>query len=581
MQTSRLRATLLTAVLRTAAHAAISAAISAAIPAAVVSAALAPPLCAQAVTGVGDDATLPRAGELRIGVGTVWQAANERYGRNTPGRPNGSLEPLGVDFNFDTIGVGQFPLLAPVQNAVRSLAGMPGFTASLGAAFSQVRDNYLTTPVSIELGLTRRIELSVLVPFVTATSNVNFIVNPTGHEPTLGLNPTLSAPAALSADMLFLAQFDTASAQLSRTIVTCTAAPGTPGCTAVNSNPNAARSLVTNANSFASVMAQLYGGRSSSGSPFIPIEGTTAQTAIEAKVAAYRAMFAAFGLNAISATGPIGAQAPLTAADMQNVLSNPAFGINGTGFATTATHGLGDVDFGLKVNVYDSFHGADTLRFSPHGFNLRQSFGGIFRLGTATIPLPSEFGAIGTGDRANAVQGRTFTDLLWGRHFWVSLVGSYTAYMTDQMQVRIPDTPTQVFLASYRQETVQRTLGDVVELQLNPRWTVNDYIAFSGQYYFRRKYSDSYSGKFTVTDLTGASTVLDASVLGLYTDAIEHRLGIGATYSTVALARRGKARIPLDISYFHYETTLGSLGRVPKIAVDQVTVRVYERLFGR
>jgi hypothetical protein len=35
------------------------------------------------------------------------------------------------------------------------------------------------------------------------------------------------------------------------------------------------------------------------------------------------------------------------------------------------------------------------------------------------------------------------------------------------------------------------------------------------------------------------------------------------------------------VSFFHYETTLGSLGRVPKIAVDQVTFRIYQRVFGR
>ena len=74
---------------------------------------------------------------------------------------------------------------------------------------------------------------------------------------------------------------------------------------------------------------------------------------------------------------------------------------------------------------------------------------------------------------------------------------------------------------------------------------------------------------------------LDAAVLGLYSEFQEHRLGIGATYSTVATVARHKSGLPFDISFFHYETTLGSMGRVPKISVDQVTMRVYQRIFGR
>lgn len=53
------------------------------------------------------------------------------------------------------------------------------------------------------------------------------------------------------------------------------------------------------------------------------------------------------------------------------------------------------------------------------------------------------------------------------------------------------------------------------------------------------------------------------------------------TYSTVANVEKHKSGVPFDISYFHYETTLGALGRVPKISVDQVTLRVYQRIFGR
>jgi hypothetical protein len=542
---------------------------------------LPPSLRAQAVTGVGDDATLPRKGEIRFGVLSVWNRWYERYGQGTPGRPNGSVEPLGVDFNFDSVGVGQFENLAPVQTGIRSLAGMPGFTASLGSSRVQVRDNLLSTPLSLELGVTSRVSLSVMVPFVTATSNVNFLMSPTGHEPTLGVNPTLIAPAALSADSAFLAQFAGAAAQLNLAISRCAAAPSGGGCALINANPAATRALIANADAYAAGMAQVYGGRGSAGYLYVPIAGTAAQAAIEAKVAAFRAMYAAYGISAITGSGPLGAPAPLTATDMQTVFTDSLFGINAKPLATSVTRGIGNIEAGMKVNLFDSFHRIDSARFSPRGFNWRQSVGGTYRFGTGNIPDPGSFTAIGTGGHQNSAQVRSFTDLLYGPHFWVSIVGSYTSQMADQLVLRIPDSPTQVILASYRQQTVRRKMGDVFDLQVNPRWTLNDYIALSGQYHYRRKSADAYTGVFNVTDLAGNSVTLDAATLGAYSEASEHRLGVGATYSTVANVAKHRSGLPFDISYFHYETTLGSLGRVPKISVDQLTLRVYQRLFGR
>jgi hypothetical protein len=539
-------------------------------------------LPAQAVTGVGDDATMPRKGELRFSILSVWNSWSERYGQGTTARPNGSVEPLGVNFNFDSIGVGQLENLGPVQNSVRSLSGMPGFTASLGTSRVLVHDNILSSPLSLEMGLTNRLSVSLMVPFVTATSNVNFTMNPTGHEPTLGFNPTLIAPSVIATDATLLAQFDSASAQLSRAIALCAVTPAATGCAPITANVAGARGLITNANAFASGLAQVYGGRSGSlGYLFVPIAGTVAQTAIEAKVAAYRALYATFGSSVITGTGPIAAQAPLTAADMQAVLTDSAFGINGKPLATNVTRGIGDIEAGIKVNLFDSFRGHDSARFSPKGFNWRQSLGGIYRFGTGTLAAPDNFTAIGTGDRQSDIQGRSFTDLFFGPHFWMSIVASYTSQAADQVTVRIPDSPTQVILASYRQETVQRHLGNIVDLQVNPRWILNDYLSLGGQYYYRHKAADSYTGTFRVTDLAGNSAVLDAGILGMYTEASESRLGIGATYSTVANVARHKSGVPFDISFFHSETTLGSLGRVPKIAVDQLTVRIYRRLFGR
>jgi hypothetical protein len=373
----------------------------------------------QAVTGVGDDATMPKRGELRFSASSVWNRWFERYGQGTTGRQNGSVEPLGIDFNFDSLGLGQLENLAPVQTSIRSLAGMPSFTASLGTSRVMLHDNVSTAPLGVEIGLMRRVSLSVMVPFVTATSNVNFIMNPTGHEPTLGFNPTLRAPAVLAADSAFFAQFSSAASLMSSALTQCAAAPTGAGCAQVNANAANARALIANANSYTASLAQVYGGRGGTGFLFIPIAGTAAQTAIEARIASYKAQFAAFGISAITSTGPVAAQAPLTASDMQTVLTDPTYGINAKPLATSITRGLGDVEVGLKVNLFDSFHGNDSARFAPKGFQWRQSAGATYRLGTGVLPSPADLTAIGTGTHASAIEVRSCSALLYGPHLWV------------------------------------------------------------------------------------------------------------------------------------------------------------------
>ncbi|MBI1810132.1 MAG: hypothetical protein HYR75_09565 [Gemmatimonadetes bacterium] len=536
---------------------------------------------AQAVLGAGDDAVPVPAGVLRFRAMSRWTLFGERYGLNTPGRKNGAVEPLGVDFNLDTIGVKQFESLAPVQAGIRALAGMPDWVASLGKSVVRVRDQVVATPLGVELGVTSRLTIGALVPFVTATSNVDFRMNPTGLEPTIGFNPAFTNASVLQANTLLLAQFDSAAAQLTRALGTCAAVPSAPGCAALNANAASARTLLQNAAGFTAGLAQVYGGRNGAkGFPFVPVAGSTAQASVTARVAAFRSLFASFGSAGIVGTGPSGA-APLTATTAQALFTDSSFGIASKPLATSITRGIGDIDLFATLNLFDSFGRDVNKRIAPKGFNWRQSVGGLYRLGTGTLKSPDDFTGLGTGDHQNDVGVRSYTDLLWGSHFWLSLVAKYDWQMADQIVTRITAAPDQPLAPAYRRQTVGRDLGDVFELQVNPRWSITDYIGISAHYDYRRKFSDRYTGTFTVNDLNGQPLTIDASTLDLETEAREHRLGGSLTYSTVAAHEKGLVRVPYDITYSHFETTLGSGGNVPKLVQDQIQFRLYTRLFGR
>ena len=90
-------------------------------------------------------------------------------------------------------------------------------------------------------------------------------------------------------------------------------------------------------------------------------------------------------------------------------------------------------------------------------------------------------------------------------------------------------------------------------------------------------------GKLLVTgySVDGAPTVtLDASTLELETKQKEHRMGAGFTISTLALFEKKKFAIPFEVTYLHYQTTLGE-GNVVKQFTDQVQLRLYTKLFGK
>src|SRR5438105_10745309 len=123
------------------------------------------PASAQRVLGVGDDALVLPRGVFRFRTLGQWTWFNERYGMDTPGRPNGALEPLGIDFTLDTIGVKQFPNLASLQTGLQTLTGNPNWYATLGNTVVNLRDHVAAFPFVFEPGLSERFSVGLPGPY--------------------------------------------------------------------------------------------------------------------------------------------------------------------------------------------------------------------------------------------------------------------------------------------------------------------------------------------------------------------------------------------------------------------------------
>ncbi len=539
------------------------------------------PASAQRVLGVGDDALVLPRGVLRFRILGNWTWFNERYGKDTPGRPDGALEPLGVDFTLDTIGVKQFPNLATLQGGIQQLIGNPTWFGTLGNTVVNLRDHVVAYPFVFEAGLSKRFSVGIQIPYVHTQTSAFFNVNTTGIQGNLGFNPAAFgfAPASTQNGTMNT-QFTTAANTLEGTIAACTANPAvSPSCPALLANRANAAALIANSRAFAAGVNQIY-----STSPFVPVVGTDAQLSIEARVQAFKALYSTFlgAGNPITTNGPFASQARLSLRDAQTILTDPAFGIAAAPLESNSKSHIGDIDVGGKFSIYDSFGGSTEARMTPSGLNFRSAVGVTFRLPTGQIESPDNFIDIGTGRKATTVEGRWFGDVLLGSRFWESFIVRFNKPFADDRDMRIIDLPNLELAPLYRKQTVHRQLGTTFEFETAPRIVINDFLALSGWYLYRNHKQDDYSGTFTIpAAVTGFSDItIDARTLDLETEQTEHRLGGGLSFSNLYSFEQGKAKIPFEVQYLHWQTVKGAGGNQPKFFTDQIQLRLYARIFG-
>jgi hypothetical protein len=546
-----------------------------------------PPASAQRVLGVGDDALVLPRGVFRFRTLGQWTAFNERYGLDTPGRPPGALEPLGVDFTLDTIGVKQFPNLGSLQTGLQSLTGNPNWYATLGNTQVTLRDHIAAFPFVFEAGISKRFSVGIQIPYVTTHTSTYFNVNTSGIQGNLGFNPAAAGfAAAVAQNTTMNAQFTAAANTLEASIAACQANPGAPGCPGLLANQASAQALITSSRAFAGGINQIYGT-----SPFVPIAGTDAQLSIEARVSGFKGLYSSFlcppatpqcANNPITTNGPFASQNRLTLRDAQRILTETAFGIQAAPLTSTGHSHVGDIDIGGKFSVYDSFGGSTEARLSPQGLNFRTAVSGTIRLPTGQVESPDNFVDLGTGRGATAIEGRWFGDVLLGSRFWQSFILRFNKPFEDDQEMRIIDLPNEELAPLYRKQTVKRKIGSAFEFETTPRIVINNFFAISGQYVYRHKAQDHYTGTFTIpAAVTGFSDItLDASTLDLETETFEHRLGGGLSFSNIYSFEQGKAKIPFEVTYLHWQTVNGSGGNQPKFFTDQVQLRLYARIFG-
>ena len=527
------------------------------------------PAHAQADLSHLDDAKMVPRGEWRLSAVSAWSRFDSRFAGGTAAD---STFPLGADFSFDSLGVAQLPALAGTQNAIQTLTGSP-FRLSLGATRAAMDARVVVTPISVEYGLMRRLTIGLMLPLVRTRMTLQMRVNPNGTEGNVGINPATVNTTALAQDSAVVQQLVNASAALQSSLQACEAnASANANCGTLLARQQDVTSLLQSATQFATTFGAVYGQNTDvRGAPVVPVTGSAADALVKSRLTAFDSSFQAFMSNTPRITGtPAAAGGVVGYTDLSNLLADP--GIAGyDSLKSTVRIAPGDVELSGRFLLLDQF--ADSIPSTgPVGLHTRATFTGTFRLPTGQLAAASNPLDIATGRGASSVAGQLALYTQWGARFGLSATAGYvtsfgkTKTGAFSLAAGAPFPPSTSDAYPY-------TPGAVTSIQLAPRLMVTNLLGINAMYDLEHLAANNYG-----TLPVGATAPVPVTIVDgvRATPGTLQSVGFGITYSTLSQFDRGRAVLPVDVTYTHLEALRGS-ARMPKYFRDQIQVRFYFR----
>lgn len=525
---------------------------------------------AQAPLSHSEDAAPVPAGSLRLRITTAWTRYDERFAAG------GGVQPLSADLSSDALGVTELPLLAPTEASLKQLAGDPSVRLSLGRLEVRGGARIVTTPISLEYGVTRRLSVGVQVPIVQTRRVVQLRVNTDSTAPAnvAWVPDGLRAQAALQNQNLATA-LNNAARQLDALITQCGADPGAAGCAPVNANPTGAAAARDQARAYATAVAAL--GLDVASALIAPRTGSALQTAIEARRAAVNQALQQFlGVDAGSSVPVFTADANFSYVDLQGRNGSPGLLESALGGGVDSMHtvdrlGIGDVAVGAQFLIFDRFARGTASIPRIQG---RMLVGTKVRFATSQADSARDLVDIAPGEGAG-LELNSAMDLLSGR-FGGTVAARYVKAFARTVDAPLYGNPESAYPFPVFVQR-QRTAGDVVGLDLTPRYFFSDWFSVDAMYGLERVGATRYDAPLVPPcsncETSGYPDVVTTS--GTTTTA--QRLGIGLRFSTVDAYARRQTSFPIEVSLAHLETVSGSAG-LPKASRDQIQVRLFYRL---
>lgn len=518
-----------------------------------------------------DDATMVPKGTFRLQTIAAWTRFNARF---APTGAAHSTIPLGGEFSFDSLGVAQLPALTGTQNAIQTLTGSP-FRLTLGSIQSAMDARVVVMPISLEYGLFHRLTVGAMLPIVRTRMTIMLRANPLGTEGNVGVNPASVNAASLGADSSVVAQLGQAAAALQAALQACQANPSSdPNCAQLLAREGDVTALLQNSAQFATAFASVYGSSAQDrGAPVVPLAGSAADALVRARLAAYDSSFQAFLSTAprITAT-PAAAGGVVGTNDLGTLLQNPAV----AGFdslSSTVRYGPGDLELSARYLLFDGF--ADSAAGAvPGGLHGRATLTGVVRLPTGQLASASNPLDIATGHGTTAAGARLALYWQWGGRFGLAAAGSYMQSFGKTKAGAFPSAVGAPFPPSTA-DVYPYTPGAVAAVEIAPRLMITRLMGVNALYDVRHVAANDYGG---LTTVPGGPPVTPVALVDGVTTApgTLQSAGFGITYSTVTEYDRGRAALPIDVTFTHLEALSGA-ARMPKAYRDQIQFRFYYR----
>ncbi|MFM9012938.1 MAG: hypothetical protein ACKORK_04955 [Gemmatimonadota bacterium] len=533
---------------------------------------------AQRILGPTEDAvTLPRR-TFRATIGGESSVQRDRW-------RDGWLEGLGAPLTGDSLNAARLSLLGPLDASLSAL-GVSGLASTLGSPRLDVRQRLFVTPVGLEYGLSDRITLGVRATLVRTRAEAQLRMRGDSGRANVGVNPISLGSGVAAVNGTAIGRYSAAATALIARRDACVANPGSSAqCPTILAELSRVATLASLTGQFATGLSQLYGTTSTAGRPYVPMAGSAIDSALKARSDSLATAMSRYGITSLTgATLPLGAQTPMTAAELAALVSDSTRGYGARALNDNSLTAIGDVHVGAKILVLDRIARGERGRFASEARGIRQSIGLDLRIGTGTPDDPDGLIDLGTGTGMHAVTVRSHTDLVWDERFWATVnLGVAQGIGSVTRDLRLPSLASQEFLEVWRSRPTVVRPGSALEAEVAPRWQVSDYIALTALWQWRRTTADQHAlaAGAPVEDLLPGQLPMDAALLDARTATSSHRAALGATYSTLAARARGREGRAFEISYLHLQTIASGAGIVPKRFEDRIVLRFYPRFRAR
>ena len=525
---------------------------------------------AQAPLSHTEDAAPVPAGSLRFRITTAWTRYDERFAAD------GGTQPLSADFSTQALGAAELPGLAPIELGLQTLTGDPSVRLSLGQLQVRGGARIVTTPLSLEYGLTHRLSIGVQVPVVQTRRVVQPRVN-VDSSANMGFVAEAARSNAAQQNLAVVNAFQTAANSLATLITQCAANPASAGCAPVNADPAGAAAARDQARAYAAAVSVL--GADASSTLLAPRDGSTLAAAIDARRLVINSALQQFlGAGAGASTGVFTATTNFSYIDLQGRRGTPGLLQSTLGGGLDSLHtsdrlGVGDVAVGAKYLLFDRFArgNAPIPRLQS-----RMLVGTAVRFATSQADSARDLVDIAPGEGAG-VEAHSALDLISGR-FGGTVAARYVKAFSRTVTAPLYGNPEAFYPVPVFGDRKRRA-GDVIGLDVTPRYFFSDWLSVDAHYGLERVGATTYSSGVTgvpcanCLQLGAAPEVV--TTVGSTTTA--QRVGAGFRLSTVNAYARGRARYPIEVSFVHLETVTGDAG-LPKASRDQIQLRIYYRL---